>query len=152
VSIINLRRFQWEDLALCAETDPALFYPGQGESDEPARALCRTCDVRTECLTFALEHPGYDVGGYGVWSGTSPEERTVLLRKFGGDIPAAVSYAHDAVNAAGLARDAAAEAARLARLAKETQHRAAMRAAITAHTARKTKTRIAALAAEGGFT
>ena len=41
-----------------------------------AEGVCARCEVRSECLAFALAtwQPG-------VWSGTSPEERTVLLKK-----------------------------------------------------------------------
>jgi WhiB family redox-sensing transcriptional regulator len=42
-----------------------------------AEAVCARCEVRSECLAFALAtwQP------YGVWGRTSPEERTVLRKK-----------------------------------------------------------------------
>jgi WhiB family redox-sensing transcriptional regulator len=44
-----------------------------------AKAVCAACDVRRECLAFALatRQP------YGVWGGTSPEERQVLRKRAG---------------------------------------------------------------------
>ena len=42
-----------------------------------AKTVCARCEVRSECLAFALAtwQP------YGVWGGTSPEERTMLRNK-----------------------------------------------------------------------
>jgi WhiB family transcriptional regulator, redox-sensing transcriptional regulator len=42
-----------------------------------AKTVCARCEVRSECLAFALAtwQP------YGVWGGTSPEERARLRKK-----------------------------------------------------------------------
>jgi WhiB family transcriptional regulator, redox-sensing transcriptional regulator len=42
-----------------------------------ANTVCARCEVRSECLSFALatSQP------YGVWGGTSPEERAALRKK-----------------------------------------------------------------------
>ncbi|MBG0828580.1 WhiB family transcriptional regulator [Planomonospora sp. ID67723] len=61
-------------LALCAEVDPDLWFPEQGESNKDAKAICARCEVRTECLTYALE-----LGDeFGVWGGLSGTERRPL--------------------------------------------------------------------------
>lgn len=67
----------WRDLALCAETDPDSFFPDKGESSRPAKRVCAACEVRTECLQYALDHGER----YGVWGGLSERERRVLARQ-----------------------------------------------------------------------
>lgn len=61
----------WMDLARCAETDPEAFFPEKGESTRDARKVCQACEVRTECLEYALEH---DIR-FGVWGGLSERGR-----------------------------------------------------------------------------
>lgn len=61
----------WRDRALCAEIDPAAFFPEKGESTRDARAVCTACTVQRECLDFALAHDER----FGVWGGLSERER-----------------------------------------------------------------------------
>jgi len=68
---------QWHHLALCAQTDPDAFFPEPGESAEPAKRVCRGCDVRPACLTYALEHNE----SHGVWGGLSAPERRRLVAR-----------------------------------------------------------------------
>lgn len=64
------------DNALCAEVDPALFFPGKGEPAEPAKQICRRCGVRELCLeTFG---PIIDDGVVG---GLTARERQKLRKK-----------------------------------------------------------------------
>jgi WhiB family redox-sensing transcriptional regulator len=42
-----------------------------------AKTVCARCEVRGECLAFALATRQL----HGIWGGTSPEERTVLRNK-----------------------------------------------------------------------
>jgi WhiB family redox-sensing transcriptional regulator len=44
---------------------------------ENAKAICRRCDVREQCLSWALES-GQD---HGVWGGLSEDERRALKRR-----------------------------------------------------------------------
>ena len=46
----------WQDRALCAQTDPEAFFPEKGGSTREAKRVCRGCEVRAECLEYALEH------------------------------------------------------------------------------------------------
>ncbi|MDQ3222017.1 MAG: WhiB family transcriptional regulator [Gemmatimonadota bacterium] len=57
--------------ALCAQTDPELFYPKKGGTGSAAKAVCRLCDVRAECLTDALASGEQ----HGVWGGLSLGQR-----------------------------------------------------------------------------
>ena len=67
----------WHDQALCAQTDPEAFYPDKGGSTREAKRVCRSCDVRAECLEYALEHDER----HGVWGGMSERERRRLKRE-----------------------------------------------------------------------
>ncbi len=66
----------WQDSALCAQTDPEAFFPEKGGSTREAKKVCRTCEVRTECLEYALEHDER----FGIWGGLSERERRRLKR------------------------------------------------------------------------
>lgn len=65
----------WHLDALCAETDPEIFFPAKGESVKEAKAVCRGCLVRAECLEYALETRQR----FGVWAGLSERDRRKLL-------------------------------------------------------------------------
>ena len=67
----------WRESALCAQTDPEVFFPPVGgRGGEPARRICRRCPVQTECLEVALARPAE--GDVGIWGGTSARERRAL--------------------------------------------------------------------------
>jgi WhiB family transcriptional regulator, redox-sensing transcriptional regulator len=65
----------WRVAARCRTTDAeGLFVTGARQRE--ARAICRTCPVRTECLAHALDHRVE----FGVWGGMTERERRALLR------------------------------------------------------------------------
>ncbi len=66
----------WRSLARCAEVDPDLFFPEIGGSVTAPKMVCRGCEVRAECLDYALEHDMQ----FGVWGGLSVTEREALQR------------------------------------------------------------------------
>ena len=55
------------------------FFPTRGKGVEEARRVCAGCEVRSECLGYALEH-GIR---HGVWGGTSEAERRRIRRRQG---------------------------------------------------------------------
>jgi WhiB family redox-sensing transcriptional regulator len=72
---------EWVHRARCKDEDPELFFPigtaGPAASQvEAARAICMQCEVRSECLEWAMD-TGQDAG---VWGGLSEEERRALRR------------------------------------------------------------------------
>lgn len=71
-----LRPEPWVADALCAQTDPELFFPEKGGSSDAAKRVCAACDVTEECLTYALR-TGQDDG---IWGGLSRMERRELSR------------------------------------------------------------------------
>lgn len=66
----------WTELALCAQTDPELFFPEKGGAIRAAKRICAGCPVRAECLADALAHDER----FGVWGGLSERERRALRR------------------------------------------------------------------------
>jgi WhiB family redox-sensing transcriptional regulator len=67
----------WQDQALCAQTDPEAFFPEKGGSTREAKRVCRSCEVRAECLEYALENDER----FGIWGGMSERERRRLKRQ-----------------------------------------------------------------------
>ena len=66
----------WQERALCAQTDPEAFFPEKGGSTREAKRVCLSCDVRGECLEYALMHDER----FGIWGGLSERERRRLKR------------------------------------------------------------------------
>lgn len=71
----------WREHAACRTEDPDLFFPigttgPAALQTEQAKAVCRTCPVREQCLRWALD-TGQSIG---VWGGTSELERRALKR------------------------------------------------------------------------
>ena len=64
----------WQERALCAQTDPEAFFPEKGGSTREAKRVCTGCDVRAECLEFALTSDER----FGIWGGLSERERRRL--------------------------------------------------------------------------
>ena len=67
----------WQERALCAQTDPEAFFPEKGGSTREAKRICGTCDVRGECLEYALQNDER----FGIWGGLSERERRKLKRR-----------------------------------------------------------------------
>ena len=64
----------WQDSALCAKTDPEAFFPEKGGSYSAAKRVCAQCEVKAECLQYALDHDER----FGIWGGLTEEERRNL--------------------------------------------------------------------------
>ena len=72
----------WRHRSACLDEDPELFFPIGNTGPailqiEEAKQVCRRCDVREQCLAWALE-AGQD---HGVWGGMSEDERRALKRR-----------------------------------------------------------------------
>lgn len=64
----------WQDLAACLGCDPELFFPPPKTIATQAKAVCQGCEVRAECLAYAIEtHQKH-----GIWGGLAPKERRRL--------------------------------------------------------------------------
>ena len=67
---------QWQERALCAQTDPEAFFPEKGGSTREAKRICLGCEVKDECLDYALAHDER----FGIWGGLSERERRRIKR------------------------------------------------------------------------
>lgn len=70
---------EWQERALCAQTDPEAFFPEKGGSTREAKRICASCEVRSECLEYALAHDER----FGIWGGLSERERRRIKRRAG---------------------------------------------------------------------
>ena len=68
---------EWQERALCAQTDPEAFFPEKGGSTREAKKICTRCEVKAECLEFALAHDER----FGIWGGLSERERRKAKRE-----------------------------------------------------------------------
>lgn len=76
----------WHDRGKC-RTNPEVFYAPDTKDmaefhrrNRAAKAICAGCDVRAQCLAYALEAQE----DYGVWGGTTPAERRKILAEMEG--------------------------------------------------------------------
>lgn len=64
----------WHDDAACLGTDTDTFFPDNGRIDmaAAAKAICRKCTVREECLLEAIEQQDWE---HGIRGGMAPRQR-----------------------------------------------------------------------------
>lgn len=67
----------WMTYANCATSDPEAFTPPKGGTNQPAKQVCAACDVRTQCLEWALATNQLK----SVYGGLSPRERRKLRQE-----------------------------------------------------------------------
>ncbi len=68
---------EWQAKALCSQTDPEAFFPEKGGSTRDAKKVCTECEVKVECLEYALANQER----FGIWGGLSERERRKLHKK-----------------------------------------------------------------------
>lgn len=76
VPLDDAEELGWQERALCAETDPESFFPEKGGSTRDAKKVCMACEVRIDCLDYALENDER----FGIWGGLSERERRRLKK------------------------------------------------------------------------
>ena len=67
----------WKDLSNCLGVDPDLFFPERGASTREAKEVGRGCEVRIDCLEYALQNGEK----FGIWGGMSERERRRIRRQ-----------------------------------------------------------------------
>ena len=106
----------WRELGNCVGVDPDLFFGGRGDnkSHAAAKRVCAGCEVRDECLAYALDNNER----FGVWGGLSERQRRALRprgrRLHGGPVTADLDQLRQAAQAASVARQERDEAIRAA--------------------------------------
>lgn len=85
IEAVSPDALDWQGSALCAQTDPELFFPEKGGSVREAKRTCLACPVRVECLDYALSNGDT----FGIWGGLTDRERRKLRRPSSGALQAA---------------------------------------------------------------
>lgn len=77
IEALAVGELSWQDYANCRGADADLFFPERGASTRKAKAICNACDVKAECLDFAI------IQGekFGIWGGMSERERRRVRRQ-----------------------------------------------------------------------
>jgi len=73
---------EWRAAGACLTADPDLFFPVSAcgpaaRQAERALRICAGCQVRPQCLEFAMRTGEKE----GIWGGTTSEERIRALRR-----------------------------------------------------------------------
>lgn len=71
------KRPDWWDDAACRGKDPALFFPGPGQTTKAAKAICANCPVLHDCDDWAM---GEGPWLRGIFAGQTDTERRTRLR------------------------------------------------------------------------
>lgn len=73
----------WRGRARCVDADPEVAFTRIGSDDAASfvAAYCRRCEVKDECLRFALSVPAVE-DRHGIFGGLTPTQRQ-RLREFG---------------------------------------------------------------------
>ena len=67
----------WQELSACYGLDPEVFFPTTEEEAGLALSYCSVCQVRDVCLAWAVRNGER----YGVWGGTTEQQRRRLIRQ-----------------------------------------------------------------------
>ena len=67
----------WQDYANCRGADADLFFPERGASTRKAKSICAVCQVRVDCLEFAVVNSEK----FGIWGGLSERERRKIRKQ-----------------------------------------------------------------------
>jgi WhiB family transcriptional regulator, redox-sensing transcriptional regulator len=78
---LNLADQDWRAMALCARSDPDLFFAPGALEHKLAKRVCRHCPVRKQCLAYAMDAPV----DHGIWGGLTERERRRYRRLAGDD-------------------------------------------------------------------
>lgn len=67
----------WQEDARCREADPEAWFPEPGGgAGREAKRVCASCEVRLQCLQFAID---FEMT-HGIWGGLGERERRRLRR------------------------------------------------------------------------
>ena len=79
--MIDLTITPWREAAACLEmTNEVSFFPDKENlaGIAKAKAVCATCPVASECLTWSIESNQSE----GIWGGHTPKERRAIRRRW----------------------------------------------------------------------
>jgi WhiB family transcriptional regulator, redox-sensing transcriptional regulator len=68
---------RWMLHSACSQVDPNLWYADSPLDQFEAVQICSRCEVRPECLYYALRHGEK----FGIWGGYTTAEREQMLKR-----------------------------------------------------------------------
>lgn len=68
----------WQEQAVC-RGETHIMFPGRGQAESPARALCAVCPVILDCAVVGVR----DGEKFGIWGGLSEKQRRAYRRDVG---------------------------------------------------------------------
>lgn len=80
-TVIDLTVTPWREAAACLDApEDVSFFPDREDvaGIAKAKAICATCPVADECLTWAIESNQTE----GIWGGHTPKERRAFRRRW----------------------------------------------------------------------
>jgi WhiB family redox-sensing transcriptional regulator len=78
IGTLSADEIEWQEEAVCAQTDPEVFFPEKGGSVREAKKVCLGgCAVKEQCLNFALTNDEK----FGVWGGLTERERRKIYKQ-----------------------------------------------------------------------
>ncbi|HZT64548.1 MAG TPA: WhiB family transcriptional regulator [Acidimicrobiales bacterium] len=73
----DVMSLEWRPAAACLGADPEIFFPERGQASDRAKAICLSCPVRIECLTWSV----VTCERQGIWGGVAERTRRSLRRR-----------------------------------------------------------------------
>lgn len=77
IEALSLEVLAWQDFANCRGADVDIFFPDRGASTRGAKEICAACQVRAECLDYAVTRGEK----FGIWGGLSERERRKIRKQ-----------------------------------------------------------------------
>jgi WhiB family redox-sensing transcriptional regulator len=71
----------WMQDAACQGKPSKLFFPGPGQGYEEGKRICYGCQVRQDCLNYAMVVFPQADDEHGMWGGKTPAERRKMKRR-----------------------------------------------------------------------
>jgi hypothetical protein len=73
-------RKEWYDDAACIGHPLSVFFP-EDDNFEPALAICAGCEVKQQCLQFAIRVERSLTWSFGVYGGLAPYKRRDMIER-----------------------------------------------------------------------
>ena len=77
IDALAIEPLGWQDYASCRNTNSDLFFPDRGASTRVAKQICAACQVRVDCLEYAVTRGEK----FGIWGGLSERERRKIRKQ-----------------------------------------------------------------------
>ncbi len=77
IDALAVEQVGWKEYANCLGAHHDLFFPDRGASTRAAKQICAECQVRVDCLEYAVTRGEK----FGIWGGLSERERREIRKQ-----------------------------------------------------------------------